>query len=117
MPTEKRFRKKLLIGLLCFSLTLVFALSLTHDASGKPFRLSKTPDGGKNFKCATCHANPKGGLPLSAFGNDWQTIAMKAGDKYTEELGQMDSDGDGFTNDQEFEAKTNPGDVHSKPSK
>jgi hypothetical protein len=116
MQAEKEFGKKLLTGLLSLSLALVFVLSLTHDASGKPFRLSKLPDGGKNFSCATCHANPKGGLPLSAFGNDWQAIAIKAGDKYTEELGKMDSDGDGFTNDQEFKANTNPGDLHSRPA-
>ncbi|MFC1891564.1 hypothetical protein ACFLZT_04160 [Thermodesulfobacteriota bacterium] len=117
MPVERRFGKKLPVGLLSISLTLVFILSLTNDVSGKPFRLSKIPDGGKKFKCATCHANPKGGQPLSAFGNDWNTIALEAGDKYTEDLGKMDSDGDGFTNDQEFDARTNPGDLHSRPTR
>ena len=37
------------------------------------------------------------------------------GDTYTEDLGQLDSDGDGATNDQEFAAGTNPGDPASKP--
>ena len=115
MQDGKQIRNRLLTGLISIFLTTIFLFSLVQDASAKPFRLSKLPDGGKNFKCLTCHASPKGGLPLSAFGNDWKTIAMKEGDKYTEELGQMDSDGDGFTNDQEFKAKTNPGDVHSKP--
>jgi len=116
MPNERHIRKKLLIGLLSLSLTLVYILSLTHDVSGKPFRLSKIPDGSKRFKCAICHANPKGGHPLSAFGNDWNTIALKAGDKYFELLGKMDSDGDGFNNNQEFDAGTNPGDLHSRPA-
>ena len=92
-------------------------IKLTPDVSGKPFRLRRIPEGGKQFKCAICHANPKGGQPLSAFGNDWTTIALKAGDRYTEELGRMDSDGDGFTNNQEFDARTNPGDLHSRPAR
>lgn len=116
MPIRKMSRKNLLTVFVSLSLSFVFMLLLTNDASGKPFRLGKIPAGGKSFKCATCHANPRGGQPLSAFGHDWKDIAMKAGDKYTEELGRMDSDGDGFSNDQEFEARTNPGDVHSRPA-
>ena len=91
---------------------LVFTIS---SASGRPFRLGKIPDQGKNFKCQTCHVNPGGGRELSPFGSDYKKIGLKAGDKYTEELGKLDSDGDGFTNDAEFAANANPGDSNSKP--
>jgi predicted ferric reductase len=92
---------------------MLLSLAVASDVSGRPFRLGKLPDEGANFGCATCHVTPGG--PRNPFGHDYEKVAIKAGDKYTEELGQMDSDGDGFTNDEEFAAGTNPGDANSKP--
>jgi hypothetical protein len=103
--------------LLLVSICLIMVLMLVSAVSGKPFRLMKLPDQGKNFRCGTCHINPQGGGPRNPFGQDWETIAMKAGDQYTPELGKLDSDGDTFTNDEEFAANTNPGDPNSKPEK
>jgi len=51
---------------------------------------------------------------LNAFGSDYPKIDIPAGDGYINALGGLDSDSDGFTNDQEFDAKTNPGDPKSK---
>ena len=106
-------------GLFRYGVILVIFLSLSiFDVplvSGKPFRKAKLPDKGKNFGCATCHVNPKGGGKRNPFGEDYEKIAIKAGEAYTEELGKRDSDGDGFTNDREFEAGTNPGDPRSRP--
>ncbi|MBN1847126.1 MAG: hypothetical protein JW932_00925 [Deltaproteobacteria bacterium] len=82
---------------------------------GKPFRLEKIPDQGKNFKCRTCHVSRFGGKEFNPFGNDYKRLGLQAGDNYTEELGALDSDGDGFSNKQEFDAKTNPGNPKSKP--
>lgn len=99
-------------------LFLLFALisfSAVQEAFARSFRLSKLPDGGRNFSCATCHVNPRGGGSRNPFGRDYQRIGMPAGDKYAPSLGEMDSDGDGFTNGQEFAAGTNPGDPASKP--
>ena len=101
-----------------FSILFMFVLisfSTGSKAFARSFRLSKLPDGGKNFSCATCHVNPRGGGPRNPFGRDYQRVGIPAGDKYTPALGEMDSDGDGFTNDQEFAAGTNPGDPASKP--
>lgn len=101
-----------------FSILLMSALitfSTGSDVFARSFRLSKLPDSGKNFSCATCHTNPRGGGARNSFGKDYQKIGIPAGDKYTPALGEMDSDGDGFTNDQEFSAGTNPGDPASKP--
>ena len=95
-------------------LTLI-PLSTGSNVFARPFRLSKMPNGGKNFSCATCHINPRGGGDRNTFGKDYQKAGIPAGDKYTPALGKMDSDGDGFTNDQEFSGGTNPGDPASKP--
>jgi predicted ferric reductase len=103
--------------LLLVSICLIMALMLVSTVYGRPFRLMKLPDQGKNFRCGTCHINPQGGGPRNPFGQDWEKIAIKAGEQYTPELGKLDSDGDTFTNDEEFAANTNPGDPNSKPNK
>jgi hypothetical protein len=97
-----------------FFCTTLF-LTMTLSADGRPFRIAKTPDKGRNFGCATCHINPNGGGERNPFGRDYEKLGLKAGDKYTEDLGKLDSDGDGFTNDEEFAAGTHPGDPESKP--
>ena len=77
------------------------------------------PDKGVNFGCGTCHVNPAGGGPRNKFGQDFERIGIPAGDKYTDELAKLDSDEDGFTNQEEFDAKppTRPGDANSHPEK
>ena len=109
--SRNAFGKRLLTALVGLLLLLV----LDSVSFAKPFRLAKLPDKGAHFGCGTCHVNPKGGGPRNSFGKDWEKIAMKAGDQYTESLGKLDSDGDGATNDQEFDAGTNPGDARSTP--
>ena len=96
---------------------IVTGLILIFVSSGfsRPFRVGKMPDKGKNFGCATCHINPMGGGQRNPFGKDYEKIGLKAGDKYTTELGELDSDGDGASNEQEFAAGTHPGDPKSKP--
>ena len=100
-----------------FSILLcsMFLLSVGTVASGRPFRLGKLPDKGKNFRCSTCHVNPRPDRVFTPFGSDYESIGLEAGDNYTEGLGRLDSDVDGFTNDQEFAAGTNPGDPQSRP--
>jgi hypothetical protein len=98
--------------LLCLSLLFV----ITSMTLARPFRITKPPDKGQNFGCATCHVNPNGGGERNPFGQDYEKFGLKAGDKYTEELGELDSDGDGFTNNEEFAAGSHPGDPKSKPA-
>lgn len=102
------FKARTLTLLIC----PVFLLTTTSVLSGRPFRTEKIP---KNLGCGTCHLAPRGGGELNAFGKDFERLAIPAGEKYTEELGALDSDGDGFTNDQEFAAGTHPGHTDSKP--
>jgi cytochrome c553 len=109
---RRQFVNYVLALFVCAMLTLM-AISAVL---GRPFRVGRLPDKGNNFGCGTCHVNPRGGGKRTPFGEDYRKVAMKAGDKYTEDLGKLDSDGDGFTNDQEFAANTHPGDAESMPA-
>jgi len=111
----KLFRQRVVWHLVILSGLLALSLAVAPIVSARSFRLSKLPDKGKSFGCGTCHVNPNGGGKRTSFGKDYQRIAIPAGEKYTEALGALDSDGDGSTNDQEFAAATNPGDPQSKP--
>ncbi len=116
MMRSKSLRKRSIRYVLVFTICTALALTVISVVSGRPFRVGRLPDKGKNFGCGTCHINPKGGGERNPFGQDYEKIAIKAGDKYVEDLGKLDSDGDGFTNDQEFAANTHPGDPESKPA-
>lgn len=109
------FRVKLLV--LLAIITGVTCFLWVSSATSRGFRVAELPDKGANWSCGTCHVNPAGGGARNAFGKDWQNIAVPAGDTYVNQLAQADSDGDGFTNDQEFNANppTKPGDATSKP--
>ena len=107
--------KRITVYALAIFVSIIFSLTLFSTASSRPFRIGKLPDKGKGFGCATCHVSSRGGGAKNTFGADYGKIAIVAGEKYTKDLGKKDSDGDGFTNDQEFEARTHPGDPNSKP--
>jgi hypothetical protein len=109
------FRKSITLYALAILICVTLFLTLFSTASGRPFRMGMIPDKGKGFGCGTCHINPGGGGARNSFGSDYERIAIKAGEKYTGDLGSTDSDGDGVSNDQEFEAGTNPGDPNSNP--
>ncbi len=102
--------------ILAVSIFAVMVLVVISIVSGRSFRVEKLPDKGKNFGCGTCHTNPRGGGKRNPFGKDYEKLGIKAKENYTAELGELDSDGDGFTNDQEFAANTNPGEPESKPA-
>ena len=99
------FRRHLSTYIPAIFVCAMLSLVVISVVVGRPFRVGRLPDKGKNFGCGTCHVNPRGGSKRTPFGEDYRKVALKAGDKYTEDLGELDSDGDGFTNDQEFAAK------------
>ena len=110
---KKRFMAYLIMGFFVEMVTLTSPV----PAQAKPFRLGVLPDKGAKFGCGTCHVNPAGGGPRNSFGQDYEKIGIKAGEKYTQDLGAMDSDQDGATNDEEYSAGTHPGDSASKPGR
>ncbi len=60
--------------------------------------------------CLVCHLSESGGGDLNGFGSDF----MENGNDI-EAISNMDSDGDGHTNEEELEAGTFPGDPDSAP--
>jgi hypothetical protein len=107
--------KHLVRNVLIFLTFFLLQFGTANLAFGRPFRMKRIPDKGKNFGCATCHISPKGGGERNAFGRDFEKYGIPNGNRYSKELGMLDSDGDGFTNDEEFAAMTNPGDAGSRP--
>ncbi len=115
------------------AIVLSFFLTTTILIS-REFRTSKIPNGNK-FACANCHINPSGGGARNSFGKAVEGLVSPGGfeDFWNENLANIDSDGDGFTNGQELQDPaglwrtgqpnpgdinlvTNPGDPNSKPS-
>ena len=111
----RQYKQKAVGCLVILCGLLALLLAVAPIVSARSFRLGKLPDKGKNLGCGTCHVDPRGGGRRNPFGKDYGRIAIAQGERYTEALGALDSDGDGATNDQEFAAGTNPGDQRSKP--
>lgn len=101
----KRCQKAVLSALFALSV-LIAPLFMAMGYSGYN---KKLPDHGENFSCSTCHCSNE----LNEFGVDFQSNDKK----YNSTLAGRDSDGDGFTNEEEFNADppTNPGDNYSYP--
>ncbi|WP_048093195.1 thrombospondin type 3 repeat-containing protein [Geoglobus acetivorans] len=62
-------------------------------------------------KCTLCHVQSSGYGGLNSFGADYAKLGKG------ERLLTKDSDGDGYTNQQELSSGTFPGDPDSKPGK
>jgi hypothetical protein len=70
------------------------------------------------YNCGVCHTTPTGSSSArNQFGTDWANASI-GNHSYTitTALANLDSDGDGFSNIVEIQAKTNPGDATSFPT-
>jgi len=112
MMRVARSEKTLVMMGLAVVFGFLLPLTFPSPATAKPFRLGKVQ---AKQGCATCHFDPKGGGKRNPFGEDYERIAIPAGEKVTKELKEKDSDGDGYTNEQELKAGSNPGNPNSTP--
>jgi hypothetical protein len=101
-----KWRKTLIIGTIALILIAIPMIGVSGFSSFN----KKLPDEGANFSCSTCHC----GNELNEFGVEF----MENDNKYDTVLAARDSDGDNFTNEEEFDAvvPTNPGDALSYPN-
>jgi hypothetical protein len=67
------------------------------------------PEALKNF-CQVCHVRASGG-PMNSFGNDYVSHGSSV-----DAIGELDSDDDGFSNEDELDAGSLPGDPNSTPT-
>jgi len=102
------------LGLLLALIGVIYSLTALGDVWARPHRMGRIPDA--KLGCGACHVSPNGGGARNSFGKDYEIVGIGSGDRYTDELGAKDSDGDGWSNKQEFEAGTHPGDPGSKPA-
>jgi hypothetical protein len=102
----KRMKLLLVIAFLATSVAI-----LSSVAIGSPPYKDSLPDAGGNYDCAYCHVTVGG--DLTPFGEDFE----QNGNVYDDTLAAVDSDDDGFTNEEEFSADpvSNPGDPDSYP--
>ncbi len=94
------FSVLILSGVVISPLNLTNAL--TDFASDLPSAYSNV--------CIVCHTNESGGEGLNSFGTDYLE-----NDNDLEAINNLDSDSDGYTNEEELDAGTFPGDPESKP--
>lgn len=98
------------LNFLVLLLVLVVTLSrLSISVSARPEYAKDMPLELKNY-CVVCHSQASGG-PLNVYGLDY----LKNGNNASA-IVLLDSDGDGFTNDEELVQGTFPGDSNSYPN-
>ena len=94
-------------------ITLICILLAVNGVSALDVYVEDLPDDGLNYRCKYCHTTRSGGGDPNQFGIDF----ADNNHTYNGTLGDIDSDGDGFTNDEEFDNNpvTNVGDANSNP--
>jgi hypothetical protein len=102
------------IANLILGIGLIVAFSATLSEA-RSYRVNVLPEKARVLGCSTCHLDPRGGGARNPFGRDYERLAVPARDRLTAELLAMDSDGDGFSNENELNAAKSPGDKASHP--
>lgn len=92
-----------------FSLALVILMVLSTTCSAYSSYGDDVP-GDLVGQCLVCHDTSEGGGSLNVYGIDYQ-----ANDYSVEAIASLDSDDDGYSNQEELEEVTLPGDAESYP--
>lgn len=101
------------IANLALGIGLMVALSASFSEA-RSYRVNVLLEKARALGCSNCPMDPRGGGARNPFGWDYERLALPARDRLTAELFSMDSDGDGFSNETELNAGTNPGDKTSQ---
>ncbi|MFQ5711716.1 MAG: thrombospondin type 3 repeat-containing protein [Candidatus Geothermarchaeales archaeon] len=112
MARKYAFMAALTVGLIIWiaASTNLWIGGFPSSVSGRPIYVKNVPQPMKNY-CTVCHTQSSGKGPLNRFGYDFA-----AHGRSIDAIASADSDGDGFTNIEELEAGTFPGDPDSNPS-
>ena len=105
--TDKQMTMHVLVTLLIAF--IVLAASPIPESRAIPEYASELPEALKNF-CQVCHARASGG-PMNSYGDDYISYGSSV-----ETIGELDSDDDGFSNEDELAAGSLPGDPDSTPT-
>ncbi len=90
--------------------TAIAKFGYTNDFNTE-YGTAGTFDGSTLGSCITCHANSNGSGGENSYGNDWRN----SGRNFSVIEG-LDSDGDGYSNGDEIQVDTFPGNAASKPA-
>ncbi|MGH8504624.1 MAG: hypothetical protein ACRETM_01505 [Stenotrophobium sp.] len=97
---------------MCLALFLATLLASSAAQAEPAFARMYRQTYGYPPSCNACHKDG-GGTPLNPFGKQFKEAgeSLAAFDK----IAKLDADGDGYSNEDEARAKSNPGDPHSTP--
>jgi len=109
-----RMRKKTDTTTMHLRATLLIALIILTappipQSRAIPEYSKELPEALKNF-CQVCHVRASGG-PMNSYGDDFVAYGSSVG-----AIGELDSDDDGFSNEDELAAASLPGDPNSTPT-
>ena len=96
-----------------FSLAVILALATVSPVNAEPaFALLYKQQYGYAPSCNACHKDG-GGSPRNSYGEQYKNAGKNLA--AFEKIAKLDADGDGFSNADEAQAKSNPGDKASTP--
>ncbi len=105
--TDKQMTMHVLATLL-IALIVLTALQIP-ESWAIPEYSRELPEALKSF-CQVCHVRASGG-PMNSYGDDFVSYGRSVG-----AIGELDSDDDGFSNEDELAAGSLPGDPKSTPT-
>ncbi|MBC8224665.1 hypothetical protein H8E65_08760 [Candidatus Bathyarchaeota archaeon] len=108
---RKKADKRMTMHTLVTSLIALIVLTASPIPQSRaiPEYSRELPEALKNF-CQVCHVRASGG-PMNSYGDDFTSNGRSVG-----AIGELDSDDDGFSNEDELAAGSLPGDPNSTPT-